>query len=86
MCGFFFFIYYVLIFIRASLLAQMVNNLSAMWETWVKSQGWEDPLEKEMATRSSLLTWKTWIEEPGGLCKPRAPLQDGMATDSSIPA
>ena len=39
-----------------------------MWETWVRSLGWEDPLEKEMATHSSILAWKIpWTEEPGGL-------------------
>ena len=53
---------------RASLVAQMVMHLSAMQETWVQSQGWEDPLEKEMATHSSNLAWKIpWIEEPGRL-------------------
>ena len=40
---------------RASLEAQMVKNLPAMWETWVRSLGWEDPLEKEMATHSRIL-------------------------------
>ena len=39
----------------ASLVAQLVKNLPAMWETWVRSLGWEDPLEKEKATRSSIL-------------------------------
>ena len=39
-----------------------------MWETWVRSLGWEDPLEKKMATHSSILAWKIpWTEEPGGL-------------------
>ena len=39
-----------------------------MWETWVQSLGWKDPLEKEMATHSSTLAWKLpWMEEPGGL-------------------
>jgi len=39
-----------------------------MWETWVQSLGWEDPLEKEMATHSSILAWRIpWTEEPGGL-------------------
>ena len=53
---------------RASLVAQMVKRLPAMWETWVPSLGWEDPLEKEMATHSSILAWKTpWMEEPGRL-------------------
>ena len=46
----------------------MVKNLSAMQETWVQSLGWEDPLEKEMATHSSTLAWKIpWMEEPGRL-------------------
>ena len=46
----------------------MVENLPAMQETWVRSLGWEDPLEKEMATHSSILAWKIpWTEEPGGL-------------------
>ena len=49
-------------------MAQMVKNLPAMWEAWVQSLGWEDPLEKEMATFSSILAWKIpWTEEPGGL-------------------
>ena len=46
----------------------MVKNLSATQETWVQSLGWEDPLEKGMATHSSILTWRiTWTEEPGKL-------------------
>ena len=52
----------------ASLVAQMVKNLLAMQETWVPSLGWEDPLEKEMATHSSILAWRIpWTEEPGRL-------------------
>ena len=52
----------------ASLVAQLVNNSPAMRETWVQSLGWEDPLEKEMATHSSILAWGIpWTEEPGGL-------------------
>ena len=52
----------------ASLVAQLVKNLPAMWETWVCSLGWEDPLEKEMATHSSTLAWKIlWMEEPSRL-------------------
>ena len=44
----------------------MVKNLPAMQETWVRSLGWEDPLEKEMATHSSILAWRIpWTEEPG---------------------
>ena len=42
----------------ASLVAQMVKNLPAMWETWVQSLGWEDPLEKGKATHSSILAWR----------------------------
>ena len=46
----------------------MVKNLPAKWETWVRSLGWEDLLEKEMATHSSTLAWKIpWMEEPGRL-------------------
>ena len=46
----------------------MVKSLPAMWETWVGSLGLEDPLEKEMATHSSILAWEIpWTEEPGGL-------------------
>ena len=53
---------------RASLVAQLVNNLPAMWETWVRSLGWEDPLEKEVATHSSILAWKIpWTKEPGSM-------------------
>ena len=49
------------------LVAQSVRNLPAMQETWVRSLGWEDPLEKEMATHSSILAWRiSWTEEPGG--------------------
>ena len=48
--------------------AQLVKNLPAMQETWVQSLGQDDPLEKEMATHSSILAWKIlWIEEPGVL-------------------
>ena len=49
-------------------MAQTVNHLSTMWETWVQSLGREDPLEKEMATHASTIAWKIpWMEEPGGL-------------------
>ena len=47
-------------------MAQTVKNLPAMWETWVQSLGWEDPLEQGMATHSSILAWRIpWTEEPG---------------------
>ena len=49
-------------------MAQTVKRLPTMWETWVQSLGWEDLLEKEMATHSSILAWKIpWTEEPGRL-------------------
>ena len=52
----------------ASLVAQMVKNLPARQETWVQSLGWEDPLEKGMATHCSILAWRIpWTEEPGRL-------------------
>ena len=46
------------IMIQASLMVQMVNNPPAMQETWVRSLGWEDPLEKGKATHSSILAWR----------------------------
>ena len=49
-------------------MAQMVKNLPAMQETWVRSLGWKDPLKKGMATHSSILAWRIpWTEEAGGL-------------------
>ena len=54
--------------IRASLVAQRLKHLPAMWETWVRSLGGENPLEKEMATHSGILAWRIpWTEELGGL-------------------
>ena len=50
------------------LVRQMVECLPAMWETWVQSLGWEDPLEKELATHCSILAWRiSWMEEPDRL-------------------
>ena len=55
-------------YLRASLVVQRLKCLPAMWETWVRSLGREDPLEKEMATHSSILAWRIpWREELGGL-------------------
>ena len=49
-------------------MAQVVKNLPAMQETWIQSLGWEEPLEKGMATHSGILTWRIpWTEEPGGV-------------------
>ena len=54
--------------LRYSLVAQTAKNLPAMQETWVRSLGQEDPLEKKMAIHSSILAWRIpWMEEPGGL-------------------
>ena len=51
-----------------SLVAQMVKSLPAMQQIWVRSLGWEDPLEKEMAIHSRILAWKIpWTKEPNGL-------------------
>ena len=63
---------------KAPLVPQMAKNLLVMWETWIQSLGQEDPLEKEMATHSSILAWKTpRAEEPGGL--------QSMVTHEPIP-
>ena len=64
MCHFYYCYYYY----WASLVAQRVKRLPAMRDSRVQSLSWEDPLEKEMATRSSTLAWKIpWTEEPGRL-------------------
>ena len=56
------------IWTELSLVAQTVKRLPSIRETWVQSLGQEDPLEKEMATHSGILTWRIpWTEEPGGL-------------------
>ena len=53
--------------LTATLVAQRMKCLPAMRETWVLSLGWEDPLEKEMATHSSILSWRIpWTEELAG--------------------
>ena len=53
---------------KTSLVAQIVKHLSTMQETRVRSLGWEDPLEKEMAVHSRTIAWKIpWTEEPGKL-------------------
>ena len=58
--------YYIMKYYSA--IKKLVKNLSAVQETWVQSVGWEDSLEKDMATHSSILAWKIpWTEEPGGL-------------------
>ena len=55
-------------YIWASLVAQVVKNPPTMQETQVRTLGWEDPLQEEMATHFSILAWRIpWTEEPGGL-------------------
>ena len=67
----------------ASLVAQTVNNLPAMQETWVRSLGWEDPLEKGMATHSSILAWRIpSTEERGGLQMGSRRVRHNWATDT----
>ena len=57
--------------ILASLVAQRIKRLPAMWETQVRSLGWEDPLEKEMATHSNTFAWKIpWTEKLGAGYRP----------------
>ena len=52
----------------ASMMVQMVKNVPAVQKTRVQFRGWDDPLEKGMATHSSILAWRNpWTEEPGGL-------------------
>ena len=59
---------FICVCVRASLVTQTVKRLPTMWETCVQSLGREDPLEKEMGTHSSTLSWKIpYMEEPGGL-------------------
>ena len=56
------------VYIRASLVAQKAKNAPAVQEIWVQPPGWEDPLEKGMATHFSFLVWRVpWTEEPGWL-------------------
>ena len=66
-------------------MAQTVKYLLAMWETWVRSLRQEDPLEKGMATHSSVLAWRIlWTEEPGGLYSPCGHRVGGWATNTSL--
>ena len=63
-------------------MAQMVKNLPAVWETWVQSLGWEDPLEEGMATHSSILAWRipmdrgAWQATVHGVAKSQTRLSD----------
>ena len=77
-------LFYILL--GSSLVAQMVKHLPTMWETWVRSLGWEDPLEKEMANHSRTLAWKTpRTEEPGRLQSMRSQrVEHNWATSLSL--
>ena len=59
---------YPLLYSWISMVAQMVKNLPAMQETWVRSLGWEDSLEEGMATHSSILDWKIPMDRAASLC------------------
>ena len=62
------YLYIVCLYIGASLVAQRVKTLPTIQKTWVQSLGWENPLEKGMATHSGILAWRIkWTEEPEGL-------------------
>ena len=66
-----------------SLVAQLIKNPPAMQETWVRSLGWEDPLEKGMATHSSILAWRIpWICTVYGVTKRWTRLSDSLSQDS----
>ena len=68
------------------MVAQSVKNKSAMQEIWVWSLGWEDPLEKEMATHSSTLAWEIlWTEEPDGLQSLGSQELDGHDLATKLP-
>ena len=63
----------------ASLVAQKLKHLPAMQETWARSLGWKDPLEKEMAIHSSILAWRiSWVEDPGRLSLHRGHKESDM--------
>ena len=69
--------HYYLLKTRASLVAQ---NLPAMWQTWVRSLGGEEPLEEHMAPHSSVLAWRIpWTEEPGGPQSTHSKSQTGLS-------
>ena len=77
--------------IVASLVAQLVKNPPAMQETWLRSLGWVDPLEKEMAAHSSIVAWKIpWTEESGRLqsmgshAAPRWKSQSQLSTHTQV--
>ena len=65
----------------------MVENLPAMWKTWIQPLGWEDPLEEGMATHSSIVAWRIpWTEQPGGLQSMGLQKESGMTKQLNMPA
>ena len=76
-----------LLYTRTSLETQSVKNLSVMQKTQIQSLGWEDPLDKEMATHSSILTWRIpWTQEPGELQSMRSQrVGHDWGTNPSLP-
>ena len=73
---------YIYVYIGASLVAQVVKNLPAMWENWVQLLGWEDPLVEGMATHPSILAWRihmyrgAWLAIVHGVTKSQTQLSD----------
>ena len=80
----------ILSYSRASLVTHIVRNLSTMWETWVQSLGWEDPLEEGMVTHSSILAWRipmdkgAWRAAVHGVTKNRTSEQLSTAKHSIL--
>ena len=70
---------YTYVYSWASLVAQVVKNPPAMQETWVRSLGWEDPLEKGKATHSSILAWRIPGTTVHGVAKSRTQLSDSLS-------
>ena len=67
----------------ASPVAQLVKNLPAMWETWLQSLGWGDPLEEEMATHSSILAWRTPMDRGAWLATVHGVTESDMTEKQS---
>ena len=72
---------YLLQYSWASLVAQLVKNLPAMWKTWVQSLGWEDPLKKGRATHSNILAWRIPWTAVHRFAKSRTRLSDFRFTE-----
>ena len=75
---------YTLQYSWASLVAQLVKNLPAMWETWIESLGWKDPLEKGKATHSSSLAWRIPWTTVHGVANSQVRLRDSHFPEASL--